>query len=547
MITEPQSRIILCNVPWENNYEHQLTFDDVSKQQAFFNGIKKIQFDNYTFIRENSEIIVDSQIDNIINYNYLYYTNAPISNKTYYCFITNVRYINEHAVGIKIETDIFQTFMWQIQYNRCFVEREHVNDDTIGSHTYPEGLETGEYIVNGIIDGVNENKYFAQKCIVLASTVHINATNPSSSSLADTGISMYGGIPCGWKYYFYENTQAGYQLLLDTMAVLENNGKIDAVVGLFVGSIPICPHDETGEITEGFTLTGGLDWDTYSGDKPIMKPTTLDTYTPKNNKLFTYPYCYLYMTNNSGGEAIYKYELFQSPTSPNKCDFSIYGTICPGMSTILYPHYYGGGGSGNIPTYKNALIGAKFPVGGWQNDIYTNWLTQNSVNTTLKIGSGIMQTVGGALMLTAPDPTVTTQTGGLLTLSGGLSSILSAVGEVYQHSLFPAESGGNINNGDVMSSLGKTTFTAVHMTIKYEYLKIIDEFFSMYGYKICEVKVPNIKGRQNWNYVKLINSNVSGDIPQIYLDKINASLNKGVTFWHNYQTILDYSQDNPIV
>ena len=40
-------------------------------------------------------------------------------------------------------------FVWfDITFKQCFVEREHVNDDTFGKHTVPEGLEYGEYIVN---------------------------------------------------------------------------------------------------------------------------------------------------------------------------------------------------------------------------------------------------------------------------------------------------------------------------------------------------------------------------------------------------------------
>lgn len=48
--------------------------------------------------------------------------------------------------NIYIETDVFQTWQFDFIYKRSFVEREHVNDDTIGLHTIPEGIETGEYI-----------------------------------------------------------------------------------------------------------------------------------------------------------------------------------------------------------------------------------------------------------------------------------------------------------------------------------------------------------------------------------------------------------------
>ena len=53
-----------------------------------------------------------------------------------------------------------------------------------------------------------------------------------------------------------------------------------------------------------------------------------------------------------------------------------------------------------------------------------------------------------------------------------------------------------------------------------KYAKIIDKYFSMYGYKINDLKLPNISGRSNWNYVKTIGCNILGDIPQEDMEKI---------------------------
>ena len=91
---------------------------------------------------------------------------------------------------------------------------------------------------------------------------------------------------------------------------------------------------------------------------------------------------------------------------------------------------------------------------------------------------------------------------------------------------------------------GRNGFSFYKMAIKQEYAKIIDDFFSMYGYKVNEVKIPNITGRQNWNYVKTIDCNLLGDIPQEDMQKLKDIFNSGVTFWHNPNTFLDYSQSN---
>jgi hypothetical protein len=85
------------------------------------------------------------------------------------------------------------------------------------------------------------------------------------------------------------------------------------------------------------------------------------------------------------------------------------------------------------------------------------------------------------------------------------------------------------------------------MSCRREYAVMIDSFFSMFGYKVNEVKVPNITGRSNWNFVKTKQCNVLGNIPQEDLDEIKAMFDSGITIWHKTAYFLDYSQNNPIV
>jgi hypothetical protein len=85
------------------------------------------------------------------------------------------------------------------------------------------------------------------------------------------------------------------------------------------------------------------------------------------------------------------------------------------------------------------------------------------------------------------------------------------------------------------------------MSIKQEYAVILDKYMDMFGYKVNNVKIPNITGRVNWNFVKTIDCNFEGDIPQSHLQIIKQIFNNGVTLWHNANTMYDYSQSNSIV
>jgi hypothetical protein len=152
MITvTPQGQIYICKTPLENDYKNQLTFTNKENQLNYFNSTIQHSFSDYTYVKKDNIVNVGINIDKIIDCNYLFYRNNGFLDdennvRIFYCFITGMRYVNENCTEIAFETDCFQTWQFDINYKKCFVEREHVNDDTIGSHTIPEGLELGEYI-----------------------------------------------------------------------------------------------------------------------------------------------------------------------------------------------------------------------------------------------------------------------------------------------------------------------------------------------------------------------------------------------------------------
>lgn len=119
---------------------------------------------------------------------------------------------------------------------------------------------------------------------------------------------------------------------------------------------------------------------------------------------------------------------------------------------------------------------------------------------------------------------------------------------MYEHKMIPDSSRGNINGADINTASDQNGFYFYKKSIKAEFARIIDDFFSKFGYKVNRIKQPNIYGRQNWNYVKTVNAIVEADnVPEKYLEEYRQMLNSGITFWHNPATFLDYSQSNNIV
>ena len=529
----PEGEIYLCKTPLENDYKNQLTFSNLTSQYEYFASKIFKTLDNYTYIKKDNIIKVGFPIDEIIGCNYLFYKNIGFSNKWYYCFITNMEYVNENCTSITFETDVWQTYQFDIIYNPCFVEREHVNDDTIGLHTVPENVETGDYIVN------YENKcnLLTSKSFILASNVDPVKNNQGNYPFASVRGGIYNGLMHSFKYYYFQDTSTTE--LPDVIKAANDQGKAESILSIFVAPTFFFDKDDetitdNGKVKETYSVKI-CDWEQNGGNAPT-KLTTINGYTPKNNKLFTFPYCYLRMTNNNGNDAIYHFERFAN-NNQNKCYFQFLSSICPGMSIILYPNSY----DGITNNYNESLQAGKFPICGWSNDTYINWLTQNGINIATNLVGNALSIAGGGASV------VTGNAMGATSVMSGIAGIANTVGSIYQHKLNPIQSAGNTNTGDVKTSGNLNTFTAYGMSIKREYARIIDNYFSAYGYHVNEFKVPNITGRQNWNFVKTIECNFEGDIPQDHLQIIKQMFNNGITLWHNPNTMYNYNASNNII
>lgn len=534
MITvTPQGNIYLCKTPLENDYKNQLTFTTRENQLNYFNSKVEKSFENYTYMKKDNVIKVGVNIDEIINYNYLFYRNTGFTNKWYFCFITNKEYINENVTALTIETDVYQTYMFDMNFDYSFVEREHVSDDSYGKHTIPENLETGEYIYDYV-----QNFDIGTCHLVMATTV-------SPITLDGVRGGTYGGIVSGVSYYVFQDATTLYSCI-NRMAGgtnIFNGGKLDGIQSIFY-----LPDFLTG-------VTSATDWGTYgcaevpqttgasvaTGIAIPLNPTKIDGYTCRNKKCFTYPYVAFTVSNNQGGTITYHLEDFLD-TGTHTGGLDIKGACTPGGSIRAIPiNYKLTTNSLDYtvdPTVKDKINDygitlAKFPICSWSGDVYTNWLTQNA----LSIGYN-------SAMSLLSSPIATPSYAGDVLFD---QSIMNTMFDIHKKSLVPYEAEGNINSGDVTFSSGLLTFTGYMTTIKSEYAKNIDKYFDMFGYKVNELKIPNIKSRTKWNYIRTINCEIHGDIPQEHMNILKGLFNKGITFWHDPDHFLDYSQTNSIV
>ena len=544
-MTEPITKVYLLNVPLEDDYKNTLYFNNLSSQNTYFSSRVVKSYTDFTYQRKDHVIRIPDIYDNIYNCNYVMYQNSNYSNKWFYAFIEKMEYINDGRTDIYIKTDVIQTWLFDYTIKPSFVEREHTNDDTIGKNTIPENLETGDYIEQEVTINEEKSFNFYYHNDDFQNPLVVIAVSETGLDLAiPNGAKVYNGVYSGLMLLTFPTTRDADWYI----SYIQRKVTGDPIYAVFMLPFRMA------------TAGDGFEWIQYSDDGTsftfayveysntaqylksgiLNKPSVLDKdYTPRNKKLLTFPYCYMTLSNNSGSATNYKYEYFTEINGNYKstCHFSIYGAISVGGSIKAYPIHYKKGNTGLNHNEDNLIEGldaGKMPTCGWINDAYTNWLTGNAVNMALNFTKDVA-TIGVGI-----------GTGNVGVVASGSMGIANSVSQIYEHSLMPVTAKGGVNQGDLIFGKG-ITYTPYKMSIKEEYAKVIDGYFDMFGYKVNSVKVPNTNHRSRWWYIKTIDINIDGAIPNEDMQEIKNSYNKGITFWRNASEIQNYNLSNNIV
>ena len=530
------SKVYLLNVPLEDDMKNTLYFASANAQHSYFESTIGKTYTNVSYQSETRTFRCPDQLDSVRQYNYIMWQNTAYSNKWFYAFIKKSTYVSDGYTDVVFEVDPLQTYMFDITVKPSFVEREHTNNDAVGSNLVPESLEHGEYINNGDATNFSQFTYYIINADKEPATdINGNPTNPSKTYYS----TNVGGVPMSGGLFVFTNIPTLTNAFLTYSRM---TGGLNHIKNVYIAS--------SLSITDGDLEFGDCQLDEYvywkykgrsnplEASRTISAPTTIDGYTPRNKKLLSAPYQYLLMTNNNGASNELDYEYFSDRSN---ITIKTKGIPTVGGSILAYPTNY----KGAIDNYNESIIAGKFPTLSWSGDAYTNWLTQNSVNIGTNVASnmlGIGASVATGLL-----------TGGVASVIGisagmsGINAVTSQLTELYNHSIVPNTFSGNINGGDVITGGKINTIYLWKMSITSQFAQIIDSYFDLYGYKTNKVKTPNVAHRQNWWYTKTINANIIGNVPNDDMNKIKEAYNNGLTFWRHPANFLNYSVSNGIV
>lgn len=551
MVISPSTNLVLLRSPLEEGDENQLDFANATSQYNYFISLPHITVDQFTYQRKDNIIRMNGQFDSLLNYNYVMYQNEAYSNKWFYAYITKIEYINDNTTYIYIKTDVFQTWQFDLEYKETFVEREHISNDIPGANTVPEGLDIGEPVISsgdaGAFNLVNSDLPWNDMQVCFQVSEIIGDMQPPTTSGSGGYNPVYNGVFSGLFFFSAPTPNDAYRVINGYAAA----GKSAAIVAIFQ-----IPNGLTSGLSQTVTVNGDnltvkfpINWVLNSDGYKVLKTATINRlttigetnnrYSPRNKKLLTYPYLYLYASNYSGQQEIYRFEDFDYGAAK----FNVLGAISQGCSMRLVPESYK---SSSVQRSTNdfGLTGGKMPICAWATDYYTNWCTQNAVNLKTNMAQTALSTIGsvGGALLTG------NFAGAASTGFSAINSILGTMAQVESAKLIPNQASGQANCGDINMAMQQVGFSATVMSIRKEYAVRIDGYFDMFGYKTNLVKLPNIKGRPNWNYVKTIDCYIEGNsVPQDDLNEIKSMFNKGLRIWHNPATFMDYSQSNNVV
>lgn len=409
-----------------------------------------------------------------------------------------------------------------------------------GANLIPETFETGEYKVGG--------------------TAEIDDLEPwyIVAYLEDTYGHKVNGIYSGIQYYVYSDAD----VLRGFLSQLKQASKDNFVLTIFtVPKLAFYPTEQSA---------GPISSDTKATPRPVTlasTPSTLDGYTPRNQKLRQYPFMFVGFNPNGGSSKSFRYEDFQNGTP----SFKMISEVNPNPQVAVIPQNYRGSTGDSM---QDIGLISGYPTIGWSADVFNVWLAQNNNIIQLQeqkrdidyVRNSLMNAIGGNTA-TSINPDLTGDpVSQAFNLANNASNVAQSIGnsswnrntldinynyavaqqlaQIEKQQMLPDQANFGSNNATLLGYelFDKNVFT--RYTIKRQFAERIDKFFDMYGYLTNTLKIPNLNNRPKWNYVKTLGANILGDIPQIDLEEIKEMFDQGVTLWHDTSTFLDYSQNN---
>lgn len=287
---------LIKGAPCDDTYTDVIKFGSKAEQAAFFSGLAPWSFTNCSYQRVNNSVAyprgalscrIPGIADNYYDCNYVMFQNTSSNSKWFYAFIRKVNYISPENTEIIYEIDSYQTYQFDYTVKPSMVLREHPEDDQLFANSQPEPISINESFVN------KEDVF----------TYGDGGDNGTAWVLDSPGIG--GFVPTYTNHMF--NTVGLYSSnspkdMMNRIQAYFTGDKENLI--LSVQSVPFSCGISAA--AQNPVNPNNMKEETFES----AVPTNILGYTPKYKKCFSYPFCYLKVTDMCSNTVSYAYEKF---------------------------------------------------------------------------------------------------------------------------------------------------------------------------------------------------------------------------------------------
>jgi len=356
----------LVNVPWNNDYRDVVRFNNRAALNTYIDGLAPagITIENMMYAKPGQDVFLPIPYNRVNRYNYLRASNPlmPIEGdiqKDFYYFILECEYVNPSTTRLRIQLDVWQTYVYDVQFGNCYVERGHIgiaNTNAFNNYgrdylTVPEGLDIGgEYqqvmrrsetvMLNASLPfgGETAAKY-GDVIVVSATDLDADPGTVDDPKLESASGSQINGMPSGANFYYFENIgDFEYKMLSLAAAPWITQGIISVTYTPslarynVLGSLPASGSKIANLVMGPALHSMQLDW---------RNTNDLVGQIPERyrglKKFWTFPYMLIEMTTWTGNPAILKPELWNSANAHMMERISL---TPPSQRVEFYPRSY---------------------------------------------------------------------------------------------------------------------------------------------------------------------------------------------------------------
>lgn len=369
----PNTRFKLCNINWDMGYRDIVRFNNKQQQQEYFNSLPGVEFAECSMAKYGLPVRLKMAFSEACKYNYLIaYNDYDFDEPRYwYYFIQECTYVNAYTTQMNIQLDVWQSFQFDVQLGRCYVERGHIgiaNENQFEHYgrdylDIAEGLDCGgEYQIVAteramVMDKAtdprkNDNVGF----IICAITdLTIDGGDEKNPQLATAVPSIADGVIQGVSSYYVKGVMQFYNLI----SQLSKKPWISQGI---VSITMVPPIDESkNPLKVNIYGIQAIDlWDsTYN--KNILNIANFRDWAfqlPQRyrhlKKFLTYPYSYVELTLQNGNSLVIKPQYI----SGDNLTIRMQGTCAPPQPRIVFcPLNYNKGDNSQYGDDLNATVG----------------------------------------------------------------------------------------------------------------------------------------------------------------------------------------------